>query len=135
MDENSIFRIIDANLNRAREGIRVVEDTVRFLYNDKKMYMRLRRLRHSLENVVEKIYPKLIKYRDTKKDVGRKSPEEKTKNIKSLMISNFKRAQEALRVLQEYSRLISSDAGVIFKNIRFKLYALEKEIMGKYMPG
>ena len=129
----SIYRIIDANLNRATEGLRVIEDTLRFCKNDSENFTILKNLRYKLENITKKIYPELIKSRNSNFDVGRKLKNRKLNSISSILISNFKRAEEALRVLEEYSRLISADAGYKFKNIRFQIYSLEKKCLEKVL--
>ncbi|MDI6641252.1 MAG: thiamine-phosphate pyrophosphorylase [Elusimicrobiota bacterium] len=127
--QHSIYRVIDANLNRASEGLRVIEDVMRFLRNDSKGFLLVRTLRHKLDNITRKIYPEVIEHRNSVLDVGRKVKDEKLNSVSSILISNFKRVQESLRVLEEFSRLISQDAGYEFKNIRFKLYTLEKKCL------
>ncbi len=129
MDESKIYRLIDANLNRAREGLRVIEDTARFILNDSKLYRRIRLLRHRLTEITRKNYPSLLKSRNSTADAGRVIHEYRRKNVRDLMIANFRRVEEALRVLEEYSRLISVSAGAQFKNVRFRTYNFEKYIM------
>lgn len=122
-------RLLDANLNRAREGLRVIEDVVRFLYNDKELSRKLRNIRHELSIITGKIYPRLLKSRDSENDVGLTFKEGKRKNLRDILIANFRRAEEGIRVLEEFSRLISADAGDRLKKIRFKVYTIEKEIV------
>jgi thiamine-phosphate pyrophosphorylase len=129
MNENKIYRLIDANLNRAREGLRVIEDTARFILNDSKLYRGIRILRHRLTEITRKNYPSLLKARNSAADAGRVIREYRRKNVRDLMIANFRRVEEALRVLEEYSRLISVSAGAQFKNVRFRTYSFEKYIM------
>ncbi|MFH1238680.1 MAG: thiamine-phosphate pyrophosphorylase [bacterium] len=131
MDNRKIYRIIDANLNRAREGLRVIEDGARFIFNDKALTARLKKIRHELSIVAGKVYPKLIGARDSAGDVGASPQEEKRENLSGLLIANFRRVEEAVRVLEEFSRLISEEAGYKFKQIRFKMYVMEKKIMKK----
>ncbi|MCJ7646540.1 thiamine-phosphate pyrophosphorylase [bacterium] len=123
------YRLLDANLNRAREGLRVIEDVVRFLYNDKELSRKLRNIRHELSIITGKIYPRLLKSRDSENDVGLTFKEGKRKNLRDILIANFRRAEEGIRVLEEFSRLISADAGDRLKKIRFKVYTIEKEIV------
>ncbi len=123
------YRLLDANLNRAREGLRVIEDVVRFLYNDEKLSKRLRDLRHNLSKVTRNAYPRLVKSREPEKDVGLTIKEGKRSNLKDILFANFRRAEEGIRVLEEFSRLISADAGERLKKIRFKVYTIEKEIV------
>jgi len=128
MKKLDFFRLIDANLNRAKEGLRVVEDTLRFIFNNKQLFIKARKIRHKLTNFVNGLYPELIKYRDVENDSGRKIKEEKRKNIKIILISNLKRSQESIRVLEEYSKLISQQAANNFKKLRYELYILEKKL-------
>ena len=123
MDSNYL-RLIDANLNRLREGIRVVEDIFRYVYNDKQTAIKLKELRHlsRLENYIE-----LLETRDVKNDVLRSSikSEQNRSNLYSILIANFKRAQESSRVLEEFTKLTSIKDSENFKYIRYELYNLE----------
>ena len=123
MNENYL-RLIDANLNRLREGIRVVEDIFRYIYNDKQTALKLKELRHlsRLENYIE-----LLETRDVKNDVLRSSikSEQNRSDLYSILIANFKRAQESSRVLEEFCKLISVKDSENFKYIRYELYNLE----------
>ena len=123
MEENYL-RLIDANLNRLREGIRVVEDIFRYVYNDKQTALKLKELRHlsRLENYIE-----LLETRDVKNDVLRSSikSEQNRSDLYSILIANFKRAQESSRVLEEFCKLISIEDSENFKYIRYELYNLE----------
>ena len=123
MEENYL-RLIDANLNRLREGIRVVEDIFRYVYNDKQTALKLKELRHlsRLENYIE-----LLETRDVKNDVLRSSikSEQNRTDLYSILIANFKRAQESSRVLEEFCKLISIEDSENFKYIRYELYNLE----------
>ncbi len=123
MEENYL-RLIDANLNRLREGIRVVEDIFRYVYNDKETALKLKELRHlsRLANYIE-----LLETRDVKNDVLRSSikSEQNRTDLYSILIANFKRAQESSRVLEEFCKLISIEDSENFKYIRYELYNLE----------
>ncbi len=121
-------RLLDANLNRLREGIRVVEDIFRYIYNDKLSASKLKTLRHlsRLEN-----YTELLDSRDIKNDVLKTSTksEQLRDNLDSILIANFKRAQESSRVLEEFTKLISIKNSENFKYIRYELYDLEKALI------
>ena len=123
MDSNYL-RLIDANLNRLREGIRVVEDIFRYIYNDKQTAIKLKELRHlsRLENYIE-----LLETRDVKNDVLKSSikSEQNRSDLYSILIANFKRAQESSRVLEEFTKLTSIKDSENFKYIRYELYNLE----------
>lgn len=129
--ENKVYRVLDANVNRAMEGIRVAEEVVRFILEDKKLTRQLKALRGDLKRTVNQIpKKKLLSARNSLFDVGGKlyTKEEKSrKSIKSIFKSNIKRAQEAVRVLEEFIKLIDPKLGKSFKNIRFNLYEIEKQ--------
>jgi thiamine-phosphate pyrophosphorylase len=121
-------RLIDANLNRLAEGIRVIEDIFRYIYSNKEISIKLKLLRHKARIG---IYDDLIKSRDIKNDVLKTSTssEQSRANLQSILIANFKRAQESSRVLEEFSKLISIKDSENFKFIRYELYHIEKEVL------
>jgi thiamine-phosphate pyrophosphorylase len=135
-DKKNIYRIIDANLNRAREGLRVVEEVARFIWEDEKLSKGLKNLRHKLTKISQENFDQkmLLQCRDSQRDLGAKGMgfyEGKRKNVKMIVRANLRRAEEALRVLEEFGKIIKKGSAEQFKNLRFKLYALEKEILGK----
>ena len=123
-----LYRIIDANLNRLKEGIRVVEDISRFYFDDREIAKKLKELRHSA-TISE--YRPLLENRDILNDVLKSSYEfENSKQeIRDIVIANFKRTQEASRVLEEIYKLIDIQNSEKFKSIRYSLYNLEKELL------
>ncbi len=123
-----LLRVIDANLNRLKEGIRVVEDILRYKDNNKELARKLKSLRHQAitENTKE-----LLQYRDSINDVLRPSTssEQQRTNLEAIIIANLKRAQESSRVLEELYKLEDVKESEKFKSIRYELYNLEKEIL------
>ncbi len=132
--KQNIHRVLDANINRAREGLRVLEDVARFIFIDRKTTDTLRSCRHKLDQSVRKIYPQLLIARDSGDDLGRTFKEAKRNNLEGLVIANFKRVEEAVRVMEEFAKLISARHGSIFKGIRFKMYQAEKKLMNCKKP-
>ncbi len=126
-----VARLLDANLNRAREGLRVLEDTARFLWNDAGMYKRLRALRHRLHEATALSYRRLVDARDSAGDPGRRIEEGGRSSVAGVVAANMRRAQEAVRVLEEYGKIFSKDAGAKFKAVRYALYREEKRIVKK----
>ncbi|MCW8896377.1 MAG: thiamine-phosphate pyrophosphorylase [Sulfurimonas sp.] len=125
-----LFRVIDANLNRLKEGIRVVEDILRYRDNNKELSSKLKLLRHKAKTEQTQ---ELLKHRDSINDVLRstiKSELNRT-DINSIILANFKRAQESSRVLEELYKLHNAEYSENFKYIRYELYALEKEVLVK----
>ena len=123
-----IYRVVDANLNRLKEGIRVVEDIIRYRDNNKELSQKLKSLRHKARINETK---ELLKNRDSINDVLRPSTksEQTRKDIESILTANFKRAQESARVLEEIFKLEDVTQSETFKTIRYELYNLEKEII------
>ena len=121
-----LFRTIDANLNRFKEGIRVVEDILRYEYNSP-LAKDLKDLRHI--KIPE--YEKYVKYRDSINDILKPSTksEQTRENPKDIIISNLKRAQESARVLEESFKIFDIITSEKFKSARYELYNLEKEIL------
>jgi thiamine-phosphate pyrophosphorylase len=130
--KKSIFRIIDANLNRCREGLRVVEDSLRFILDDKILYKNIRSIRHSIDKILRNKYGELIKERDSIEDSGRQMPETTTKKLPDVIIANFKRVEESLRVLEEYSKVFVPETSSDFKKQRYLTYTTEKKVYTKY---
>ncbi|MCQ9206618.1 MAG: thiamine-phosphate pyrophosphorylase [Omnitrophica bacterium] len=125
-------RLIDANLNRTREGLRVCEDIVRFILDDKKLSAYFKSLRHKITKIGRALYSKkaaLLKSRNVKKDVGKKTSarEVRRKNIADVFRANIERVKESLRVLEEMSKLLDKKTSQEFKKIRFRVYELEKK--------
>jgi thiamine-phosphate pyrophosphorylase len=123
-----LYRVIDANLNRLKEGIRVVEDIMRYRDNNKTLSKKLKELRH--KSRVDETR-ELLKYRDSINDVLRASSESELNrsDILGVLTANFKRGQESARVLEELYKLKNIQYSENFKYIRYELYNLEKEII------
>jgi thiamine-phosphate pyrophosphorylase len=128
---NAVYRVLDANCNRLREALRVIEEYFRFLSNTETTAIELKQLRHSLVAIETDLgAATLLANRDTATDcfAGRNRPEEMVRSSAAdLLRANFKRAEEAARVIEEYAKLehapsVSERA----KKIRFALYLLEQ---------
>lgn len=124
-----VARLLDANLNRAREGLRVVEDAARYQWDNSRLTKMIRDIRHRIGKVTEVRYKDLIKYRKSRSDVGRSLVEPGRAAVSDVIAANLRRAQEAARVLEEYSKVFSPLAAVEFKIIRYDLYDVEKECL------
>lgn len=127
------LRVIDANFNRAKEGLRVVEDVFRFVFEHDGMRKKTRNIRHALERIRKEkvIYDAAVVGRNTKSDLGRHldSLETQRKNTSDILYSNFQRAKESLRVLEEFLKLVASVQVSQVKRLRYRVYALEKEAL------
>ncbi|WP_233207174.1 MULTISPECIES: thiamine phosphate synthase [Pirellulaceae] len=129
----SLWRTLDAASNRASEGLRVIEDFVRYGQNDKYLTTELKSLRHQLDSTLKKLDRLTsIQSRDTFGDVGttlQGKLEQARSNWHDLLTANFKRLQQALRSLEEHAKLIDSAAATAFEQARYQSYSLEKMVM------
>lgn len=130
MADKKVWRLLDANANRAREGLRILEDTARFVLENASAAAGLRKLRHTLDAQVRRHYKQLLSERNVATDSGRKNVATPHKTgVPGLLAANFKRCSEALRVLEEYGRVISPKAVAHFQKIRFEVYGWEKKLL------
>ena len=130
--EKRFIRILDTNLNRCKEGLRVVEDTCRFVLCDDILYKKIRKVRHLTSKYLSDKYEELLNARNSIKDSGRKVKEQSRENLRNIVIANFKRAEESLRVLEEYSKIIDFDIALKYKALRYEVYTIEKKMFLKY---
>ncbi len=130
--EEKYIRILDTNLNRCKEGLRVVEDTCRFVFCDDKLYKDIREVRHLASEYLADKYDEFLKARDSVTDSGRKAGEAKREDLKNIVVANFKRAEESLRVLEEYSKIFDFDIALKYKELRYRVYDFEKIVNSMY---
>jgi len=129
--DKGVYRIIDANLNRVMEGVRVCEDIVRFASDNERLTSKLKDLRHNVFIAIKGLRKEhlmdLVSSRSTE-DVGIKSTEsEKNKeSLVDLFLANTQRGKESLRVLEEVLKLFDQELSQKFKKFRFRLYEIEK---------
>lgn len=125
-----VYRILDANLDRAREGLRIIEEWCRFGLNNGYLAGECKQLRQELAHWHT---AELRAARNTPGDPGTDlthPQEEQRTSIKSLLQANFCRVEEALRVLEEYGKLYNPTMGKEFKQMRYQVYTLESNLMG-----
>lgn len=128
-----MLRILDANLNRMREALRVVEDYARFSLDDADSAAELKRCRHELAELRAAFGPdELRAARDTPGDIGRalKTPTELHRGDAGAIVSAaFARWQEAARVVGEYGKLVDGAAAAAAERLRYRAYELEPRIV------
>jgi len=122
-------RIIDVNLNRLTEGLRVVEDVVRFGLENRRLLAGIRKLRTQIGRDVRALRRQAIGSRKSEADLGRRDrfDRAKRKNLEGVLLANFKRAEESARVLEEVLKVAEPGLAGKFKATRFRLYDLERE--------
>lgn len=137
--EDNFFRILDANINRATEGIRVCEDVLRFFFNDIKLSEKTKKLRHEIIDILNSGFVKrddLIKKRNIETD-GLKDvsiiTELKRKDVHEIFQANIKRVEESLRVIEEVVKLKDIKLSKKFKSLRFSSYKLEKDYIDRWI--
>lgn len=143
-----LLRICDANCNRAREAFRVLEDYVRFSLNSSSLSESLKQLRHDFQRATESLQARAVAFRDTENDVGtriRTETEQSRNSLASVVTAAGKRLSEALRTIEEYSKIGGAQeadfppppegGGREIESIRYRFYDVEKQILATLTPG
>ena len=130
--EAAIFRVLDASINRASEGLRVVESFTRMVLEDVSLSSQLKQLRHDLANACGQISSvHRLQSRDSESDIGRDvqtDSEYQRENLNSIVRSNMSRVQQATRTIEEYSKTLIPSVAKEVEQIRYRAYTLEKAI-------
>lgn len=125
-------RIIDANINRVKEGLRVCEEITRFVLNSRQLTADLKALRHGIDLSLKRLSsrPVLLRQRDSRGDVGRSNcaGELRRESLEDVFFANCQRVKESLRVLEEFSKLKDIKASLGLKEIRYRAYEIEKKV-------
>jgi thiamine-phosphate pyrophosphorylase len=133
MDSNShtlgrVYRILDANANRAAEGLRTVEECIRFVIEDASISKEVKQLRHELAALLAKLDRiELLAHRDVGGDVGRSittDSENVREDLASIVAAASQRVQQSFRCLEEYTKLIDPAIAGEFEQLRYRVYAL-----------
>jgi thiamine-phosphate pyrophosphorylase len=123
------LRILDANLNRASEGLRVVEDYCRFALADAFLTRECKQLRHALAAAVAISPAALAAARDSRADVGaenKTSQEGERRSLAHVATASWRRVQQALRVIEETLKLSDPAAAAAVEKLRYQAYTLDK---------
>ena len=135
--QGDILRIIDANLNRMGEGLRVLEELARLSLNDVGLTQQLKSMRHEILRVDSILQHQLFRARDAEDDVGADMEvpgEEKERDITAIITANARRVQESLRVMEEIARApgfnLDTDK---YRKGRFSLYNIEKSLLSRIL--
>ena len=130
--KRAIYRILDANLDRAREGLRIIEEWCRLGLNNQPLAEECKQIRQELAQWHSW---ELRQARDTPGDVGTdlSHPQEEIReSIEQLLQANLCRVQEALRVLEEYSKLYEPQMAAACKQLRYRVYTIESSLLNNY---
>ncbi len=135
---DAALRILDANANRAREALRVLEDYARFALNHDPWSARLKEIRHALAEAIGPLLPDAILHRDTPGDVGtdnKTASESHRPDLEAVVVAAGKRLGEALRVLEEVAKVLSPAAALAVERLRYEFYDLEQAIARTLRPA
>ncbi|WLE97875.1 MAG: thiamine phosphate synthase [Candidatus Electrothrix communis] len=131
-------RLLDANINRSAEGLRVLEDIARFSLDNQKLSSAIRSLRHRVRDLFKGREHTLLSARDSAADVGQITSQQNTgsdqrNGLRDTVLSNFKRVQEASRTIEEVLKTKGEySAGKTVEELRFSVYELEAELMSLF---
>ncbi len=129
-----LHRILDANANRAREALRVMEDVARFALESPALSAQIKTLRHGLRAALTQPaldHAILLSARDSLNDTGRdtKTPAELTRtNLRDVASAAAARLTEALRSIEESAKALSADPRPI-ELLRYRAYEAEKRLL------
>lgn len=129
----AIRRILDANANRAREALRVMEDAARFLLDDAPLAESCKRCRHDLVAALAALGD-LSPARDVAGDVGtaiRTTSEETRATPADVVAAAGARVSEALRALEEFAKLEDPAAARRIERLRYDAYALDAALRSR----
>jgi thiamine-phosphate pyrophosphorylase len=124
------LRVIDAAANRAGEALRVIEDYLRFVLDDRHLTSHCKQVRHDLTAALE-IFPRGERHaaRETQADVGTgvTLPAEQTRDsAPAVLHANFSRLEQSLRSLEEFSKILSPDTAAVVEQLRYRAYTLQR---------
>ena len=133
MIPKDILRIIDANLNRAGEGLRVLEEFARMSLNDTAITQRLKNMRHEILVTDKNLQEQLVQARDSENDVGtdmKVAGQDEQRDATTIIVANARRIQESMRVLEETAKAYDTEVETdIYRKARFELYTIEKMLL------
>ena len=130
-------RLLDANLNRAAEGLRTLGEVARFVLSDPILSENARNIRRRIHEVLAELpalQNRLISERDSETDVGREFTAGRHQSLVDLCRANARRTEESLRVLEETWRTIRPEVAPILADLRYRTYTLEKNLVEKLVP-
>jgi len=134
--ELDTLRIIDANLNRIGEGLRLLEELARMILNDVNLTQQLKTMRHQILETDQRFNQRLLQARDSEGDVGinLEAPPKQEPELTSLLVANSRRVQESLRTIEELAKIPQTGLDTEkFKKARFDLYTIERNLLSRLL--
>ncbi|WP_114994081.1 thiamine phosphate synthase [Synechococcus sp. UW179A] len=127
--DTRIARLIDANLDRAREGLRVIEDWCRFGLDRQDLVVPLKDWRQQLGQLHADCYRQARSTAtDTAAGLSHPAQQNRTDSTQILK-ANASRVQEALRVIEEFARTGDTELAQTAALVRYALYDHEVRIL------
>ena len=127
-----VLRVLDAALNRGREGLRVVEDYVRFVLDDVHLTDQMKRLRHDLAAATSRVsVGRRLAARETRADVGTGlsvASERRREDLQGVLSANFTRLEESLRTLEEFGKIFDPRLAAELEQLRYRTYTLQRAV-------
>jgi thiamine-phosphate pyrophosphorylase len=133
-----VLRLLDANANRAREALRVVEDYARFVLDDGELSAALKGVRHDLATALRPVASDAILHRDTPGDVGTANKtvtERQREDVSDVVTAAGKRLGEALRAIEEFLKTESPAAAAKVEALRYRFYDIEQRLAFTLRPA
>jgi len=128
---SNVLRILDANLNRAREGLRTAEEYARLYVADARAAATLKAVRRGVQTLADSLGTlPLLKHRDVEHDPGTRPDADDVErgSPADVALAGLKRAQEALRALEEYAQLVRPQASALAASARYQAYQAEQQL-------
>ena len=130
--QTAALRILDAAANRAGEGLRVIEDYLRFDLDDRHLTGLCKSIRHELTAALS-VYSSASRHaaRETRADVGTSvslPAEQSRSDLAAVLAANFKRVEQSLRSLEEYSKTLAPETAAAIEQLRYRVYTLERVV-------
>lgn len=137
-DSGQVLRILDANANRAREALRVMEDYARFVLNSPGLQAELKGIRHDFTGALSPLLADAVLHRDTAGDVGtvnKTGAELVREDAGHVVTAAGKRFGEAVRCLEEFAKVAEPAAAAKLEAIRYRFYITEQTLAFTLRPG
>jgi thiamine-phosphate pyrophosphorylase len=134
----AVLRLLDANANRAREALRVLEDYARFVLDDGGLSRDLKSVRHGLADTLRDLLAEAIFHRDTPRDVGtanKTQAEVRREDLNDVVTAAGKRLGEALRAVEEYLKTVAPIAAAQIERLRYQFYDIEQRLARTLRPA
>ncbi len=131
MSQQIIYRILDANLDRAREALRTIEEWCRFGLEDVDLCDRCKQMRQELAQWHKEEFRRARNTPDDPATGLSHANEVIRADIQAVLRANMGRLQEALRVLEEYGKIVDPQLGESMKQMRYQVYTLESQLLAR----